>query len=241
MSELIFVRHGQASFGAQSYDKLSALGIRQIEILAEHWLSTGERFDHIYSGELLRQVETANGLLSLVQTDPAQGSPVQTLVHSGFNEYNGSPLIDIYLRDHAAQVGIGAGVQSPINDRKLFQQVFEAATAKWISDQLRPTELDIEFEAWSEFQRRVHAAMDEIMQRHNKGSKVLISTSGGVIALALQRVMKLPDSQAIAVNWMVNNSSVTRIRYGGGRASLSLFNGLSHLEQPQYRELITFR
>lgn len=241
MSELVFVRHGQASFGAESYDKLSTLGIRQIEILAEHWHRTGERFDHIYSGELLRQVETANGLLSLVHTDPATGMSAQALVHRGLNEYNGSPLIDIYLRDHAAQAGIGAGVQSPINDRRLFQQVFEAATAKWINDQLHPAAHDVAFEAWSEFQRRVYAAMDEIMQRHSNGSKVLISTSGGVIALALQRVMQLPDSQAIAVNWMVNNSSVTRIRYGGGRASLSLFNGLSHLEEPQYRELRTFR
>ncbi len=241
MSELIFVRHGQASFGAESYDKLSELGIRQIAILAEHWHSIGERFDHIYSGDLLRQIETANGLLSLVQPDPIKGAPSQPLVHRGLNEYNGSPLIDIYLRDHAAQVGIGAGAKSPIQDRKLFQQVFEAATAKWIIGQLCPGELDVDFEAWSDFQRRVYAAMDEIMQRHGSGSKVLISTSGGVIALALQQVMKLPDSQAIAVNWMVNNSSVTRIRYGGGRASLSLFNGLSHLENPQYRELITFR
>jgi broad specificity phosphatase PhoE len=241
VSELIFVRHGQASFGAESYDKLSELGIRQIQILADHWHSIGERFDHIYSGELLRQLETANGLLTLVQNDPHHGAPAQAQIHPGLNEYNGGPLIDIYLRDHAAVMDIGAGLESPINDRKLFQQVFEAATAKWIAGELRPTGDDSGFEPWSQFQERVQAAIEEIMQRHSRGSKVLISTSGGVIALALQSVMKLPDSQAIAVNWMVNNSSVTRIRYGGGRASLSLFNGLSHLETPQYREFITFR
>jgi broad specificity phosphatase PhoE len=79
------------------------------------------------------------------------------------------------------------------------------------------------------------------MARHDNGSRVLVSTSGGVIALALQRVLGLPDAQVIAANWMVNNSSVTRIRYGGGRVSLSLFNGLSHLEKPQLRDKITFR
>ncbi|GIT63997.1 MAG: hypothetical protein Ct9H300mP22_3970 [Gammaproteobacteria bacterium] len=37
MSELILVRHGQASFGQKSYDKLSDLGIEQVRILARHW------------------------------------------------------------------------------------------------------------------------------------------------------------------------------------------------------------
>ena len=88
---------------------------------------------------------------------------------------------------------------------------------------------------------RVHGAIDELMARHTDGSRVLISTSGGVIALALQRVLGLPDAQVIAANWMVNNSSITRLRYGGGRLSLTLFNGLPHLEKPQLRELITYR
>ena len=79
------------------------------------------------------------------------------------------------------------------------------------------------------------------MARHPDGSRVLVSTSGGVIALALQRVLGLPDAQVIAANWMVNNSSITRLRYGGGRVSLTLFNGLPHLEKPQLRELITYR
>ena len=53
MSELILVRHGQASFGAESYDKLSATGVEQAKILAQHWQGLSENFDHIYSGTLL--------------------------------------------------------------------------------------------------------------------------------------------------------------------------------------------
>ena len=87
----------------------------------------------------------------------------------------------------------------------------------------------------------MHTAIDALMARHSKGARVLVATSGGVIALALQRVLGLPDSQVIAANWMVNNSAVTRIRYGGGRVSLTLFNGLAHLEKPGLREKITYR
>lgn len=227
------MRHGQASFGAESYDKLSPLGVRQVRLLAQHWQENGERFDHLYAGELLRQRETATELLPLIDSSSAE-----IAVHPGLNEYDGAPLIDIYLRDHHPAE---EALSLPILDRKLFQQVFEATTAKWINDALVPGADDHQFEAWSAFQKRVHGAIDDLMARHTDGSRVLVSTSGGVIALALQRVLGLPDAQVIAANWMVNNSSITRLRYGGGRVSLTLFNGLPHLEKPQLRELITYR
>lgn len=233
MSELVLVRHGQASFGAESYDKLSPLGIEQVQLLAQHWQENGEQFDHLYCGELQRQRETAALLQPLVADSTRDPN-----IHLGLNEYDGTPIIDLYLRDHhRAQTP----VQLPILDRKEFQLIFEAATSRWIEGRLLPQPHDTDFEPWLDFKSRVHNAMDELMARHGNGSRVLVSTSGGVIALALQRVLGLPDAQVIAANWMVNNSSVTRIRYGGGRVSLSLFNGLSHLEKPALRDKITFR
>ena len=44
MSELVFVRHGQASFGAASYDALSERGFEQVRELARHWLETESLF-----------------------------------------------------------------------------------------------------------------------------------------------------------------------------------------------------
>lgn len=233
MSELIFVRHGQASFGAESYDKLSPLGVEQVRQLARYWQSIGETFDHLYCGDLLRQKETATELLPLL----TQPTPSMT-VHSALNEYDGGPLIDIYLRDHHPK---DDPQTLPIQDRKKFQLIFEETTTRWIKGELAPTEKDTDFEPWIDFRTRVHGVIDELMRKHSGGSRVLVSTSGGVIALALQRVLNLPDEQAIAANWMVNNSSVTKLRYGGGRVSLTLFNGLSHLEAPELREMITYR
>ncbi len=235
MSELILVRHGQASFGAESYDKLSDLGIEQVRQLARHWQSTGDKFDHIVSGELLRQRETAAELLHLVADSPSEPEIIP-----GLNEYNGDPLMQIYLRDYAVAEGF-ADISWPIRDSRLFQKVFEAATAKWIAGELRPKAEDSAFEYWQDFQARVHSAIDQIMEKHPVGKRVILSTSGGVIAMALQRVLDFPDHQVIATNWMVNNSSVSKIRYGKGRISLTQFNSLPHLERDGVQDMITFR
>jgi broad specificity phosphatase PhoE len=236
MSELILVRHGQASFGAESYDKLSDKGVEQVKILSQHWQALGERFDHIYSGTLLRQRETAQELLPLVE-----GEPTASVQLTGFNEYNGDPLIRAHLRDMREAGDISGPAQWPIQDERLFQKIFEKATARWIVDDLDPRDDIADFERWSDFKARVYAALDEVMARHGSGSRVIVSTSGGVIAMALQRVLNFPDDQVIATNWMVRNSAVSRIIYGRGKLSLTQFNNLAHLETPEKQQLITFR
>jgi broad specificity phosphatase PhoE len=236
MSELIFIRHGQASFGSASYDKLSDQGIEQVKHLSSHWRKLNQTFDHLYSGTLQRQRQTAQELLPQVN-----GTPAEPIIRPGFNEYSGDPLIEIYLREFGAADGFEYQHLSHLKEAKAFQQVFEAATAKWIKGELVPSEEDSGFEYWQDFQGRVRAAIDELMDQHRSGSRVLISTSGGVIALALQYVLGFPDEQVIATNWMVHNSSVTKIRYGNGRASLTLFNNLTHLEQPDLFHMVTFR
>lgn len=236
MSELILVRHGQASFGAASYDKLSDHGIEQVRLLARHWQALGVKFDHIISGSLLRQQETAAGLAALHKLP---NSEPQT--NPAFNEYNGDPLIRIYLRDFGAVEGLATEADWPIKDRKLFQRVLEAAALKWVRGELNPTGEDSDFEHYASFKQRVHAGIESAMSQHGSGSQVLISTSGGVIAMALQRVLDFPDEQVIATNWMLHNSSVTRIRYGGGRVSLTQFNSLPHLERKGRQDMITYR
>ena len=236
MSELILVRHGQASFGQKSYDKLSDLGIEQVRILARHWQAVGEEFDHIYAGSLVRQQDTAQELLSLVK-----GNPCQPKIHLGLNEYNGDSLIKTHLRDFGEITKSDYEFGSSIIDAKTFQSLFEDATTKWIRNELNPSENESNFEYWQQFKQRVYGALDEIMSQHSSGSRVLISTSGGVIAMALQRVLQFPDDQVIQTNWVVHNSSVTRIRYGNGKISLAQFNSLPHLVKEGMQQYVTYR
>ncbi len=59
MSVLTLVRHGQASFFADNYDELSALGREQARLLGEFLGSRRIDFDEVYCGPRVRQRQTA--------------------------------------------------------------------------------------------------------------------------------------------------------------------------------------
>jgi broad specificity phosphatase PhoE len=63
MSMIYMIRHGQASFGKDNYDRLSPLGKRQARILAQHLLTTGFHPDAVYSGTMVRKTTTAQEVL----------------------------------------------------------------------------------------------------------------------------------------------------------------------------------
>ena len=65
MSVIYLVRHGQASFGSENYDKLSSLGCTQAEVLGEYFSHAGIHFDAAYAGDLARQQKTARLALAL--------------------------------------------------------------------------------------------------------------------------------------------------------------------------------
>ena len=62
MGTLYLVRHGQASFGADDYDQLSALGRRQSVRLGEYLRGKGLTFDAVLTGTLRRHAQTWDGI-----------------------------------------------------------------------------------------------------------------------------------------------------------------------------------
>ena len=67
MSTVYITRHGQANTGARDhheYDKLSPLGHQQAQWLGEFFAMNGISFERIYSGDLHRQQQTAQGINS---------------------------------------------------------------------------------------------------------------------------------------------------------------------------------
>ena len=68
--ELWLVRHGQAAFATDDYDRLTDLGWQQARWLGEHLSTMETRFDRICAGTLRRQQETASAIADLItQTD----------------------------------------------------------------------------------------------------------------------------------------------------------------------------
>ena len=82
MGTLYLVRHGQASFGADDYDRLSDLGARQSERLGQYLAGKGLTFDAALCGTLRRQVDTCGGILRLAihfDTNSEMNEPVMPI------------------------------------------------------------------------------------------------------------------------------------------------------------------
>jgi len=94
-------------------------------------------------------------------------------------------------------------------------------------------------ETWPAFRARVLAALDTLIERAD-GADVLVSTSGGPIAVIAQHLLALSDAKTLEVNNVIANASVSRVLYSGPRRTLAVFNNYSHLEAED-PALVTFR
>lgn len=218
MTEVILVRHGQASFGSDHYDRLSDRGRLQAQALKEHWQHIGWRFNQAYSGTLERQVDTAR----LATED----SP-RLVQDSAFNEYCAHTLLHHY----------GAPEHSPITQNsRHFQLQLEQALRNWIHTAPDTSS----FESWSHFNGRVHDRLHQIVQTAAFDEQLVIFTSAGVIACAVARVLHLDGEGFLALNRRIYNASATHLTYGRSGFSLLGFNdvGALRLAGP---ELLTYR
>ena len=84
VSEIYLLRHGQASFGAEDYDRLSEAGETQARLLGEHLAELGMEFDAIFSGAMRRQRDTARILLEGMGHSNPEGFEIM----DHFNEFD---------------------------------------------------------------------------------------------------------------------------------------------------------
>ena len=87
MGTLYLVRHGQASFGADDYDQLSALGRRQSVRLGEYLRGKGLTFDAVLTGTLRRHAQTWDGIAEGAALD------LKPVLWPGLNEYDSHAVI----------------------------------------------------------------------------------------------------------------------------------------------------
>jgi broad specificity phosphatase PhoE len=232
MSTLYLVRHGQASFGTDNYDQLSARGREQGKFLGEYFSASGERIDRIYSGTLQRQRETAELIAA------ALGSTAPPIaVEGAFDEYDS----DVILREFAGSLTAAqlteAGWPELRNDRRKFQFFLERAARAWVDARIEAEQML----PWKNFHGRITQALQQIMQAEGRSKTLIVSTSGGVIGTTVAHVLGLSNHMGIELNWAVHNASITRLIYSAEKVSLSMFNALPHLDRDGRRELITYR
>jgi broad specificity phosphatase PhoE len=229
MASVYLVRHGQASFGKENYDKLSLKGWEQGRVLGR-WLAGKLAPAVVFGGDLVRHRETVEAMA----TGYGASFPDMQVV-PGFNEFDHVGVLNGYRpqwRDRAVLAQDLAAFPKPA---KAFQEAFVSAVKRWASG-----EYDHEYaEAWPDFKARVLLAFNEMLERAG-GADVLVATSGGPISVICQHLLGLDDKRALGLNEVIANTSVTRVLYSGTRHSLSVFNNYSHLEAED-PALVTFR
>lgn len=241
MSTLILVRHAQASFGAEDYDKLSELGETQSTLLGGYWVNAQTTFDQVLIGPRLRHRQTAE-LAERVFRDA--GHPWEnTESLDKLDEYQGESLIkkalprligeDTHLQNLAAAFA-DIDHQDPSAKRKAFQRMFEHIMRSWVRGEINEPGV----ESWQHFTDRITEVIRDIQQRFGRKQTVVAFTSGGVVGAAVGLSFGLSPEKSIETSWMVQNASLTEFTFTPDRFTLSRFNALPHL---QYPRLITYR
>lgn len=222
MGKLFLVRHGQASFGAADYDKLSDLGHRQALRLGEYWRERGVRFDAVITGTLRRHRETWEGIaegLGLASGD--------VLPWPGLNEYDAEAIIS------TIHPGPLEKPDTPELYRHHFRLLREGLDA-WMQGRTTPAGMP----SYIDFLDGVTSALDHVRGKHH-GANVLVVSSGGPISTAVAHVLDAPASSSIDLNMRLRNSAVTEMVFTPKRHVLLTFNTLPHLDGPQYADWIT--
>jgi broad specificity phosphatase PhoE len=222
MAQLYLVRHGQASFGAADYDKLSDIGHKQSLLLGQYFAQRDIAFDSVVTGDMLRHKETAAG----IQKGSERAIPV--VIDSGWNEFDFNAVVSAFLRvNHSMR---------PAEDapRAEFYRLLKNAMFAWSKQEIGN---DLP-ESWGEFTGRVAGAVDRICASDAKN--VLVASSGGAIAITMMNMLGLTVDKTVNFNLQIKNTSINHFFFNRDGIQLSSFNNVGHLDLPEHKSLITY-
>ena len=226
MGTLYLVRHGQASFGADDYDQLSELGVRQSVLLGEHFAHHALKFDAILTGSLKRHLQTLQGILQGMKEEHAAAQPTP-LVWPGLNEYDSAAVVTAI---HPAPL---PKADTPEMYRQHFRLLRDGLT-QWMAGTISPRGMP----GYAEWRDGIVSALDHV--RKNVDGHVLIVSSGGPISTAVGHVLGTSPETTIELNLRIRNTAVTEFAYTPKRHMLVSYNALPHLGGRDHADWITY-
>jgi len=164
----------------------------------------GRRFAGLYTSDLVRAFETAEVVGAAVHLKP---EPRTSLREVFLGEWEGLTTEEIAER-------------------------YPEAWAGWVNE----PDWDVVpgGEGQAVFDRRVAAAMDDILRLHPHGD-VLVVTHGGVIQVALHRIVGKPSRGLFP--FKIQNASITLLERRDGRSIIGGVNDIAHLESSVVTEV----
>ncbi|MEL6571777.1 MAG: histidine phosphatase family protein [Pseudomonadota bacterium] len=214
MGEITLVRHGQANSAADNeidYDRLSDLGRQQARWLGAWMAEHDKPYDHVYSGTLHRQMDTAT---EMGFPDATRDARLNEIAY-----YDLTAEMEIYRPD------------LPRLSPEDFEVHFPETLTAWKDGHLKGQE------SWAGFIKRVAEILALASQ---PGKRILCVTSGGIIARAVSQILGLdiPNMARIAVP--IYNTSVHRFHVRDYGPTLASFNSAPHLDVADRIEARTY-
>jgi len=219
MAELVLVRHAQASFGADDYDKLSELGWQQSRWLGEYFAERDIEFDRVVRGSLRRHAETLVGIAE------GAGRPIDGVEDARLNEYDAHALLNAHLKGEAKPQG---------GDRREHFRILREAMYAWTDGTLAGAS----HEPFADFRKRVLAALAAV--RGGRAKRVLVVSSGGPISTVLAEVLGMPLRGVVDLNLQTRNTGITELQAGANRIHCISFNNVPHLDRPDRAGALTY-
>jgi broad specificity phosphatase PhoE len=224
MANLYLVRHAQASFGADDYDKLSELGLKQSTYIPNHFSDDPKASRALYRGDMLRHRETAE--FSFPGMTP--------VIRPGLNEFDHMNVLTVHQPAVSDREKMMAIIMDQKDPRQFMEDEFKIAMGKWMDEE----GVTSYHESFRTFRQRVADTMSDIMAtaRREKQKEVIAVTSGGVISLYMTMLLDMPQARMIDLNPTIANTSVTSVLFNDKKVSLSYYNNFSHLP----KDMVTF-
>lgn len=215
MLKIYLLRHGATEFNEKEIvqgwndSPLTTLGKYQAK-----YAGYGAReieFSKAYSGDLLRQINTAQLFLNEnnYQTTVIEDSNFREMCYGKYQYGTYFNMLNPLFEMHNAEYGGYAALYKYMND-------FEIADELTLRDETKQTEGAKK--VWDRFS----IGLDRIIKENNSGN-ILLSTSSFAIAVVIKNLF--PDFEQ---HGLVDNCSLTVISYDNGKYKLEEYNNIQY-------------
>jgi broad specificity phosphatase PhoE len=235
MAQLFLVRHAQAAFGTDNYDRLTDLGHQQARWLGDYFQERGDRFDQVVAGSLRRHRETVEGVA-------AAGVPMPpTRIESALDEYDADRVIAAW-QDMTGPRAPAPASPAPTSKHDAaartqhFRRLRDALDA-WSTGRLTVPD----HRSFAEFTNGAQGAFERAWQDlAERDARILVVSSGGPIAALITHHLVSPPATFVALNLQIRNASVAEFRINRRGAQLVSINTVPHLDTRERRAFITW-
>lgn len=221
-TRLLLVRHGQASIDAADYDQLSPLGMTQCAALGQYLRDHHAPCASAVHGSLRRHQQSFAALIE------AAGQASAARIEPDLDEYDFRLVLQAYVQARADDPQVSAAAAA---GGRAWLKHLRPALNDWALARLKLPPA----QQHQQFLTRVQRALSSVA---TETGPVLIVTSGGVIGAAVGHALGLHPTDAVRLNLVIENSSVTELDVEHGRLHLVRFNSVAHLRDPAQRSLV---